>query len=424
MGTTATFLYDGDHVWADGDGTGSITNRYLYGDAVDDLLARHRVSDGTAWYLTDQVGSVHAIIDAAGTIVDQIVYDSFGNVLSETNPTSGDRFKFTARELDAETGLYYYRARYYSPTTGFFISEDPIGFGGGDTNLNRYVGNNPLTYSDPFGLTAMVETSITSDSGKRAGSAFVSGTIGYACGYLEAWYNHDPNPALAATKEAVVGASIGAVLGPVIGQMPGMYQLMFGIGAAIQAVTSGEDIAIKGLRGACLVAEFAVGGGFRNIKHAADDLHPPKSLDDWARALQRFLTSESGSLPTDPTKIANPVPRRLARVIETRFANSPMLGAPGASEVFVTGAGVRDIGRIKTSNGLARRLTLVDDGGNLLRGARTVIEFDLPSGIATPVNRANPGFVGRGRTAGNAREFVVPNLNISDLHNVTIRHIP
>ena len=312
---------------------------------MDDLLARYRVSDGTAWYLTDQVGSVHAIIDAAGTIVDQIVYDSFGNVLSETNPTAGDRFKFTARELDAETGLYYYRARYYSPTTGFFISGDPIGFGGGDTNLNRYVGNNPLTYSDPFGLTAMVETSITSDSGKRAGSAFVSGTIGYACGYLEAWYNHDPNPALAATKEAVVGASIGAVLGPVMGQMPGMYQLMFGIGAAIQAVTSGEDIAIKGLRGACLVAEFAVGGGFKNINHAADDLHPPKSLDDWARALQRFLTSESGSLPTG----AN-APKKIAELAEANITNSgeTVLGHfPGyIDKAKANGASFFDIGDV------------------------------------------------------------------------------
>ena len=279
-------------------------------------------------------------------------------------------------------------------------------------------------FSDPFGLTAVVETSITSDAGKRAASAFASGTIGFACGYLEAWYNNDPNPALKAVDDAVTGALIGAVLGPVIGQMPGMYQLTFGIAMALQGVMSGENVVIKGLRGACIVAEFAVGGGFKNVKHALDDLHPPKSLDDWAKALRRFLGSESGSLPLAPTKIANPVPRRLARVIETRFANSPTLGAPGASEVFVTGAGVRDIGRIKTSNGLARRLTLVDDGGNLLQGARTVIEFDLPNGIATPVNRTNPGFVGGGRTAGNAREFVIPNLNISDLHHVTIRNIP
>ena len=160
-------------------------------------------------------------------------------------------------------------------------------------------------YSDPFGLTAMVETSITSDSGSRAGSAFASGTIGYACGYLEAWYNHDPNPALKATAEAVIGATVGAVLGRGIGYLPGMYQLTIGIAFAIQAVTSGEDYVIKGLRGACLIAEFATGGGFRNVKHAFDDVNLPKSLDDWGRAIKRFLVDESGSLPIGPNAATN-----------------------------------------------------------------------------------------------------------------------
>jgi len=315
--TSTTFLYDGDHVWADGDGAGNITARYLYGDGIDDLLARHRVSDGTAWYLTDQVGSVHAIVNAAGTVIDQIVYDSFGNVLSETNAAAGDRFKFTSREWDSETGLYYSRARYYSPSLGIFISQDPIGFAGGDTNLNRYVGNSPLMYSDPFGLTAMVETSLVSDAGKRAASAFAAGTIGYACGYLEAWYNHDPNPALAAAQEAVVGATVGAVLGWGISHLPGMYQLTIGIAFAIQAVTSGEDYVIKGLRGACLIAEFATGGAFKNVKHALDNITPPKSLDDWAKTLKRFLGSESGGMPIGQRGLVRPtlpgIPKRFAR---------------------------------------------------------------------------------------------------------------
>ena len=61
-------------------------------------------------------------------------------------------FTFTGREYDAETGCYYYRARYYCPGTGRFLSEDPIGFRGLDTNFYRYVLNNPVRFSDPTGL--------------------------------------------------------------------------------------------------------------------------------------------------------------------------------------------------------------------------------------------------------------------------------
>lgn len=61
-------------------------------------------------------------------------------------------YTFTGREYDAETGMYYYRARYYDPNSGRFISKDPIGFKGGDVNLYRYVGNNPINIIDPFGL--------------------------------------------------------------------------------------------------------------------------------------------------------------------------------------------------------------------------------------------------------------------------------
>ena len=72
--------------------------------------------------------------------------------MSETNPSAGDRFKFTARELDAALSLYYYRARWYDPQLGRFLREDPLSFTAGDTNLYRYVFNNPVVYTDPTGL--------------------------------------------------------------------------------------------------------------------------------------------------------------------------------------------------------------------------------------------------------------------------------
>jgi RHS repeat-associated protein len=85
-------------------------------------------------------------------VLDEITYDSFGNVLSETNPAAGDRFKFTARELDAALSLYYYRARSYDPQAGRFLREDPLSFTAGDTNLYRYVFNVPIDSRDPLGM--------------------------------------------------------------------------------------------------------------------------------------------------------------------------------------------------------------------------------------------------------------------------------
>ncbi|MCH7480810.1 MAG: hypothetical protein IIC79_05395 [Chloroflexi bacterium] len=118
--------------------------------------------------------------------------------------------------------------------------------------------------------------------------------------------------------------------------------------------------------------------------------------------------------------ITNPVPSRLARIIPARHLKSPTIGAPGADDVFVTAAD--DILGYSNSNALAKRLTLIDDSGALLQGPFAVIEFDTPAiGIASPVFRNFPGFVGKGQTLGGAREFVVPNSSIENMINVIVR---
>lgn len=102
----------------------------------------------------DGLGSIIAITDTSGQKVQSYDYDSFGNPTQTTNFRNS--YLFTAREYDEETGLYYYRARYYDPKVGRFISKDPIGFNGGDVNLYRYVSNNPVNATDPSGLYAAV----------------------------------------------------------------------------------------------------------------------------------------------------------------------------------------------------------------------------------------------------------------------------
>src|SRR5262249_20519261 len=87
--------------------------------------------------------------------LDHIDYGGFGQVSSESSPSNGDRYKFTAREFDSElsgASLAYYRARFYRFDVGEWQSEDPLRFGAGDSNLYRYVGNHAANATDPSGM--------------------------------------------------------------------------------------------------------------------------------------------------------------------------------------------------------------------------------------------------------------------------------
>jgi RHS repeat-associated protein len=150
-GTQTWTFYKDHNPYADFNGSGTLVYRYLYGKGLDQLLAR---ADGTApkWYLTDNIGSVRLFVTTAGSILDQLSYDSYGNILTETGSANGDRFKYTARDWDSEIGLQYNRARYYDPKAGRWISLDPLAFRGNDPNLYRYIKNLPADGTDPSGM--------------------------------------------------------------------------------------------------------------------------------------------------------------------------------------------------------------------------------------------------------------------------------
>jgi RHS repeat-associated protein len=137
-------------VFAETNGIGSLTTRYVRGDNVDQLFGRVDAT-GVNWTLTDHLGSVRDVIGNNGTVKDSIAYDAYGNITSETNAANRGLYAWTGRELDVETGLQYNRARYYDAATGRWISQDPLGFDAGDSNLYRYVNNNPANASDPSG---------------------------------------------------------------------------------------------------------------------------------------------------------------------------------------------------------------------------------------------------------------------------------
>jgi len=150
------------------DETGAVKDRYLHGPAVDQVLADEEWVGGLAnvrWPLADHEGTVEQLAEydaATGTtsIAQRIRYDAFGRVLDVVDDQGASlgasaidsRFAFTGREWDADAELYYYRARWYDPAAGRFLSEDPIGLAGGDSNFYRYVGNDPVNRTDPSGL--------------------------------------------------------------------------------------------------------------------------------------------------------------------------------------------------------------------------------------------------------------------------------
>lgn len=122
--------------------------KYQNGPGIDNKL-RQTNGSATSYLLADHLGSTNGLTNSSGALTASNTYDSFGN---PTNSTFPSRYQFTGRELDSTTGLQYSRARFYDPKIGRFISEDPIGFAGGDANLYGYVWNNPYKFTDPFGL--------------------------------------------------------------------------------------------------------------------------------------------------------------------------------------------------------------------------------------------------------------------------------
>ena len=156
----------------DGPAASDLSHRYLWNPAaVDQLLAdeqlpslaagQSRTADdwsGTVlWTLADHLGSIRDVVTHdstthATTLVNHRLYDSFGNLLSQTNPSFSIAFGYAAGLTDTTTSLTYFRHRWLDPQTGRWMSEDPIGFAGGDSNVQRYVRNSPVGRTDPTGL--------------------------------------------------------------------------------------------------------------------------------------------------------------------------------------------------------------------------------------------------------------------------------
>jgi RHS repeat-associated protein len=151
-GTTENYLYDGADIIQQLDGSGTVGANYFRGLTIDEPWMRSDVGAVTTnrVYLADALGSIIALADNSQYIRTAYTYDPFG-VTTTIGAANKNSYGFTGRENDG-SGLYYYRARYYHPALGRFVSEDPIGYGGG-VDFYAYALNSSLDYADPLGVS-------------------------------------------------------------------------------------------------------------------------------------------------------------------------------------------------------------------------------------------------------------------------------
>ncbi|MDD4020101.1 MAG: hypothetical protein PHV28_19410, partial [Kiritimatiellae bacterium] len=193
-----TYNYDGDECVADVDASGNPLRAYTWGQGIDikraqsprrssratailrparragarsrirrrsgncHLLAVTVFSAATNTYyaVKDHLGSVHALVDASGNAALTVTYDAWGNVQSAVSNgqlAARNRYLFQGREYSFATGLYNFRARWYDPRLGRWLSNDPIGISGG-LNLYEFCGNDPVNWRDPDGLRVEIHS--------------------------------------------------------------------------------------------------------------------------------------------------------------------------------------------------------------------------------------------------------------------------
>ncbi|MGZ5445925.1 MAG: NHL domain-containing protein [Thermoanaerobaculia bacterium] len=146
------WLYSGQlRIMAELDGDGNVTSRFVYGSRTN--VPDYMVKAGVTYrIISDHLGSPRIVVDTGtGELVQRIVYDAFGAVISDTAP-GFQPFGFAGGLYDRDTRLVRFGARDYDPHTGRWTAKDPIGFGGGDTNLYGYAFSDPINFVDPTGL--------------------------------------------------------------------------------------------------------------------------------------------------------------------------------------------------------------------------------------------------------------------------------
>ncbi|MBI4470665.1 MAG: RHS repeat-associated core domain-containing protein, partial [Acidobacteria bacterium] len=169
--------------------------QYVYGMWIDEPLTLDKddnndgIVDQTFYYHQDGRTNVTALTNSSGVIVQSVTYDAYGRPTFGQNAVANP-YLFAGRRYDPETGLYYYRARFYDPARGRFLQRDPIGIWTDRANLGNgytYVGNNPLTWTDPLGLRIRIVKGGCSAWCGEGEHPCCGSAIGCTCLNFETW---------------------------------------------------------------------------------------------------------------------------------------------------------------------------------------------------------------------------------------------
>jgi RHS repeat-associated protein len=274
---------------------GVITEKYLWQgltrllavyDGSDNLLMRFEYADGrtpvamtkggSTYYLTyDQVGSLRIVADASGNVVKRIDYDSFGNIIDDTNPSFLVPFCFAGGLHDRDTGLVRFGYRDYDPDTGRWTAKDPILFTGGDTDLYGYCLNDPINKVDSTGEAGVVIGAIAGAyggflSGIQSGNVWTAIAAGAVGGFAGGMVGIVA-PQLGRFVGGIAGGIVGGALGGAFGKAwsnpcasTGDIAWAAGKGAGIGALTG----AIGGGLGAATETIVGAGGAVLDVTTA------------------------------------------------------------------------------------------------------------------------------------------------------------
>jgi RHS repeat-associated protein len=159
------------------DGSDILIQRFEYADG---RMPVSMTMSGVIYTLAyDQVGSLRVVADGAGSVIKRIDYDTFGNIVGDTNSSLTVPFGFSGGLHDRDVGLVRFGYRDYDPNTGRWTAKDPIGFAGGDTDLYGYVQNNPVNFIDPTGEFLISGTAAVGYAGYVVGTAIAAGVVYY-----------------------------------------------------------------------------------------------------------------------------------------------------------------------------------------------------------------------------------------------------